>query len=66
MKTEIPTLAKDVFLTREQLCERLQISKKTLWQWHRQGKAPAKVQINGCARYPETLLDKFLEERVVA
>ena len=56
--------ADEKFLTRDDICELLKISKKTLWRWHREAKAPPFVRIAGCVRYPEKFLNKWLEERV--
>ena len=53
--------ADDELLTREQLCERLQISKDTLYGLERVGKAPPKIKIGGTVRYPKSLLDDFLQ-----
>ena len=58
--------ANDVFLTRDQICERLQVSKRTLWEWHKANKAPPFVKIVGSVRYPEKFLDKWLEQQLVA
>ena len=55
-----------VFLTKDELCERLQISRKTLWQWHQDNEAPPSIKIGRRVRYPEHLLDKFFEEQLVA
>ena len=58
--------ADDEFLTRADVCDRLKISRKTLWEWTRDGIAPPTVKIGGTVRYPKSLLEKFLEGRVQA
>jgi predicted DNA-binding transcriptional regulator AlpA len=55
--------ATDEFLTRDELCSRLKISKKTLWTWERDKIAPPKVRIGGSVRYPARLLEQFLADR---
>lgn len=56
--------ADDVFLTRGQLCERLQVTVRTLCKWHETGKAPPSVKVGGAVRYPEKFLGKWLEARL--
>lgn len=56
--------AGEAFLTRDQLCERLQIHKTTLKRWHLEGKAPPFVKIERIVRYPEKFLDRWLEKRL--
>ena len=56
--------ADDVFLTRDELCSLLKISKQTLYGWERKNAGPPKVRIAGCVRYPKKFLDKFLGDRV--
>lgn len=54
----------EIFLTRDELCERFKISKKTLSNWHSANAAPPTVTIAGCRRYPQRLLEQFLAGHV--
>lgn len=58
--------ADEVFLTREQLCKRLQVTQRTMLNWHRDNLAPPFVKIGGAVRYPEKFLDKWIEQQLVA
>ncbi len=58
--------ADDEFLTREQICKRLKISRRILWELERDDKAPPKIKIGGTVRYPKSLLDEFLKEHFQA
>ncbi len=60
------TLADDELLTRSQVCERLKITPKTLYLWHRAGTAPPCVRIGRSIRYPARLFDEYLRSRVQA
>ena len=59
-------LADDELLTRSQICDRLQITPKTLYLWHRAGTAPPTVRMGKSIRYPKSLFDKYLTDRVQA
>ena len=54
----------DEYLTRNQVCDLLKISTKTLWDWKKAGVAPPTVKVGGTLRYPKSMLDKFLREHV--
>ena len=58
--------ADDEFLTREQICKRLKISRRILWELERDDKAPPNIKIGGTVRYPKSLFDNFLQEHYQA
>lgn len=57
--------ADDEFLTRNELCSLLKVSKQMLYLWERKNVGPPKVRIGGTVRYPKKVLNKFLEDRVL-
>ena len=58
--------ADDEYLTRDEVCERLKISKRTLWEWTRAGIAPPRIKVGGTLRFPKASLDNFLQAHVEA
>lgn len=59
-------LVDDDLLTRAEVCDRLKITKRTLFELERKGVAPPMIKIGGSARFPKSLFDKFLRDRVRA
>ncbi len=60
------SLADDELLVRDQICERLKISRRKLWELERAEKAPPRIELDGAVRYPKSLFDKFLQEHYQA
>lgn len=61
-----PIPAGDELLTRDQVCERLKITKKVLWLRERAGHGPPRVRIGNTVRYPESLFEQFITDRIEA
>jgi excisionase family DNA binding protein len=64
------TTPNDQLMTPRQVAKLLQISERTLWTWHRNGRLPA-VKIgpdgrNGSVRYRPADVARFIEERSTA
>ena len=57
-------LADDELLTRTQLCDRLNVTTRTLWDWEQKGVAPPRIKVGGSTRYPKSLLEKFLQSQI--
>lgn len=55
-------LVDDELLTRAQLCDRLKITTRTLYELERKGISPPRIQVGGSTRYPKSLFDEFLKE----
>jgi len=47
-------------LTADQLVERLQVSRPTLYRLIKRGDFPPPVKVGGCSRWPATDLDEFI------
>ena len=57
-------LADDELLTRAQLCDRLKVTTRTLYDLERKGIAPPRIKVGGSTRYPKSLLEKFLQSQI--
>ena len=66
MSDQTTVYADDEFLTRDDICERLKISRRTLWEWERNDIAPPSIKIGGSIRFPKLLFDEFLKNSVQA
>ena len=56
-----PTTAGRGWLTLDQVCEELQISRDTFYDWRKKGRAPKCAKLpNGSLRIRRTVLDKFM------
>lgn len=65
-KIAASAFAGEEFLTRDELCELLKISKQVLYKMERNNEGPPRVRIGRSVRYPRKFLDKYLAERVQA
>jgi len=56
----------DTLMTRDEVCEWMQISRRVLWRLERAGQAPPRFKVGGAVRYPKSALVKFLSSKVSA
>lgn len=61
-----PIPADDELLTRDQVCEKLKITKKVLWRLESAGSAPPRIRFGHQVRYPKSLFEAFLTDRVLS
>lgn len=56
--------ADDEYLTRDDVCERLRISRRTLWEWESKSICPPRIKVGGAVRYPKSLFNQFINDHI--